>query len=304
MILILDFGSQYTQLIARRIREANVYCEIHPFNFPLKEIQKLEPEGIILAGGPASVDQESAPRMEEEILRLPVPFLGICYGMGIINLSAGGEAARAERREYGPAELTIDDNSDLFRGFTGADARVWMSHGDRMVSLPEGWSILAHSRNSPIAAFADNKRRLFGVQFHPEVVHTPRGKEILNNFLFFICRCEPTWTMGHFIETSVAKIRERVANGRVVCALSGGVDSTVVANLVRRAVGDRLICVFVNNGLLRRGEGAWYQALADGAPPPVSAEEGRDGVALLQQMWEHAGVTMGSAPVLRLVAQA
>ncbi len=262
MILVLDFGSQYTQLIARRIREANVYCEIHPFNLPFEEVQKLAPEGIILSGGPASVYQEGAPKIEERILRLPVPFLGICYGMGIINLSAGGEAARAEKREYGPAELTVDDDRDLFQGFTSEDAaRVWMSHGDRMVSLPEGWSILAHSRNSPIAAFADRQRRLFGVQFHPEVAHTPRGREILNNFLFRICRCEPTWTMGHFVESSVAKIRDQVADGRVVCALSGGVDSTVVATLVRRAIGDRLVCIFVNNGLLRRGEGEKVSSL-------------------------------------------
>ena len=255
MILVLDFGSQYTQLIARRIREANVYCEIHPFNFPLKKIRSLKPQGIILSGGPASVYQENAPKVEDRIFDLRVPFLGICYGMGIINRVAGGEVARAERREYGPADLTVDDGTDLFHGFPNSDSvRVWMSHGDRMSSLPEGWRILAHSHNSPIAAFADPERQLFGVQFHPEVAHTPRGKEILENFLFRICGCEPTWTMGHFAETSVAQIRKQVGQSRVICALSGGVDSSVVATLVHRAIGERLVCIFVNNGLLRHGE--------------------------------------------------
>lgn len=255
MILILDFGAQYTQLIARRIREAKVYCEIHPFNLALEKIQKLRPKGIILSGGPASVYQENAPKAEERIFSLRVPFLGICYGMGIINQAAGGEVARAQQREYGPAELVVDDDTDLFSGFTSKSAvRVWMSHGDRMTSIPKGWRILAHSDNSPIAAFANPERKLFGVQFHPEVAHTPRGKEILENFLFRICGCEPTWTMGHFVETSVEKIRSQVGNERVLCALSGGVDSSVVATLVYRAIGERLVCIFVNNGLLRQGE--------------------------------------------------
>ncbi|HXV83334.1 MAG TPA: glutamine-hydrolyzing GMP synthase [Candidatus Binatia bacterium] len=255
MILVLDFGSQYTQLIARRIREASVYCEIHPFNFPLEKIAALKPEGIILSGGPASVYQENAPKVNPEIFRLPVPFLGICYGMGIINLAWGGEVARAEQREYGPAELIIDNDADLLRGFGKKDSvRVWMSHGDKMASIPKGWHVLGHSGNSPIAAFADPARQLFGVQFHPEVAHTPRGKEILDNFVLGICGCRPTWTMAHFIETSVEKIREQVGEGRVLCALSGGVDSSVAATLVYRAIKERLICVFVNNGLLRQNE--------------------------------------------------
>ena len=255
MILILDFGSQYTQLIARRVREANVYCEIHPFNLPAEKIRALNPKGIILSGGPASVYQENAPRVENTIFDLSVPFLGICYGMCMINQAAGGEVARAERREYGSADLVIDDEADLFHGFPVSEpVRVWMSHGDRMTSLPRGWPILAHSDNSPIAAFANPERRLFGVQFHPEVVHTPRGKVILENFLFRICGCEPTWTMGHFVGSSVAKIRSQVGSGRVLCALSGGVDSSVAATLVHRAIGERLTCVFVDNGLLRQGE--------------------------------------------------
>ncbi len=256
MILILDFGSQYTQLIARRIREANVYCEIRPFNLALDKIRQIKPKGIILSGGPASVYQENAPRVENSLFSLPVPFLGICYGMCIMNRAAGGAVAQAEQREYGPADLVIDDDADLFHGFSvNEPVRVWMSHGDRMNSLPKGWRILAHSSNSPIAALVNPGRQLFGVQFHPEVVHTPRGKEILDNFLFRICGCEPTWTMGHFVEASIGKIRAQVGDQRVLCALSGGVDSSVVATLVHRAIGERLLCIFVNNGLLRQGEG-------------------------------------------------
>ena len=262
MILILDFGSQYTQLIARRVREANVYCEIHPFELSVENIRSFDPKGIILSGGPASVYQHDAPKVEARLFDFKIPFLGICYGMNMINQAAGGEVARAERREYGPADLVIDDDGDLFHGLPRNEAvRVWMSHGDKMNSVPKDWRILAHSQNSPIAAFANPERRLFGVQFHPEVVHTPRGKEILRNFLFRICDCEPTWTMGHFIETSIEKIRQQVGSGRVVCALSGGVDSTVVATLIHRAIGERLACIFVNNGLLRRGEGEHVSSL-------------------------------------------
>ncbi len=238
MILVLDFGSQYTQLIARRIRESKVYCEIRPFNLTLEKIQELKPEGIILSGGPASVYQENAPKVDEALFRLPVPFLGICYGMGVVNLAFGGEAGRADRREYGPADLIIDNNGDLFHGFSAHElARVWMSHGDKMTAFPKDWSVLAHSANSPIAAFADPTRRFFGVQFHPEVAHTPRGREILDNFVFRVCRCRPDWTMEHFIETSVKKIRDQVGT-----------------TLIHRAIKDRLICVFVNNGLLRKNE--------------------------------------------------
>jgi GMP synthase (glutamine-hydrolysing) len=255
MILVLDFGSQYTQLIARRIRESNVYCEIHPFSIGSDKIAELNPEGIILSGGPASVYHENAPKVKRELFDVPVPFLGICYGMGMINLAAGGEVARADHREYGPADLLIDSDADLFHGFKKNDpVRVWMSHGDKMTVVPSGWSRLAHSGNSPIAAFADPTRRFFGVQFHPEVAHTPRGREILDNFVFRICGCRPDWTMEHFIETSIQKIRDQVGEGRVLCALSGGVDSSVAATLVYRAIKDRLVCVFVNNGLLREYE--------------------------------------------------
>ncbi len=255
MILVLDFGSQYTQLIARRVRESKVYCEIHPFNIEPEKIRQLQPQGIILSGGPASVYQQDAPRVRQDIFEVPVPFLGICYGMGIVNLAFGGEAGRAERREYGPADLVVDDNTDLFYGFsTNELTRVWMSHGDKMTTLAEGWSVLAHSGNSPIAAFANPSRRYFGVQFHPEVVHTVRGRQILDNFVFRVCGCRQDWTMEHFIESSLRKIRDQVGAGRVLCALSGGVDSAVAATLVYRAIGERLVCVFVNNGLLRENE--------------------------------------------------
>jgi GMP synthase (glutamine-hydrolysing) len=254
MILVLDFGGQYTQLIARRVREAGVYCEIHPFNAGAEKIAQLKPDGLILSGGPASVYDRDAPRIDGALLD-GRPVLGICYGMGLLCLLDGGRVARADRREYGPAELSIDDDTDLFAGLgKGAAERVWMSHGDRMESMPRGYEAIAHSSNSPIAAFRDHARRRFGVQFHPEVAHTPRGTQILRNFLFHICGCKADWTMEGFVEREVAAIRDRVGEGRVICALSGGVDSTVTAALVKRAIGDRLVCVFVDNGLLRENE--------------------------------------------------
>jgi len=254
MILILDFGSQYTQLIARRVREAHVYCEIHPYSLPLERITALQPEGIILSGGPASVYEEGAPLPARQVADLDVPLLGICYGMNVLALLGGGQVGRAPRREYGPADLVIDDDRDLFAGFDRTAVPVWMSHGDKMEALPAGWQVLAHSTNSPLAACADPQRRRFGVQFHPEVVHTPRGKEVLANFLFRVCKAQADWTMENFVERETARIRARVGRAGVVCALSGGVDSTVTAALVHRAIGDQLTCVFVDNGVLRRDE--------------------------------------------------
>jgi GMP synthase (glutamine-hydrolysing) len=254
MILVLDFGSQYTQLIARRVREAGVYCEIHPFHVGAEKIASLDPAGLILSGGPASVYDADAPRIDAELLD-GRPVLGICYGMGLLTQIDGGRVARATRREYGPADLVVDDDSDLFAGLEGSGPkRVWMSHGDRMESLPRGYQIIGHSANSPIAAIRDQARRRFGLQFHPEVVHTPQGGQMLRNFLFRVCGCQADWTMEGFVEREVAAIRERVGEGRVICALSGGVDSTVTAALVQRAIGDRLVCVFVDNGLLRKNE--------------------------------------------------
>ncbi|HEX7410442.1 MAG TPA: glutamine-hydrolyzing GMP synthase [Candidatus Binatia bacterium] len=254
MILILDFGGQYTQLIARRVREARVYCEIHPYSLALDKIKAMQPEGIILSGGPASVYEDNAPLPDRGVTELGVPVLGICYGMGVLTLFAGGEVARAPRREYGRADLIVDDTRDLLAGLDSGATPVWMSHGDKMARMPRGWQVLAHSANSPIAAFADADRRLFGVQFHPEVAHTPRGKEVLANFLFRVCRATADWTMENFVERESARMRERVGGAGVVCGLSGGVDSTVTAALVHRAIGDQLTCIFVDNGVLRLDE--------------------------------------------------
>lgn len=255
MILILDFGSQYTQLIARRVREAKVYCEIHPYNIAADRMRQMRPEGIILSGGPASVYAEGAPMLDPRVLETPVPVLGICYGMNVLFQLAGGVVTKADRREFGSAQLVVDDASDLFAGFTpGAETRVWMSHGDKMEAMPRGWRVLGRSANSPFAACRDDSGRMYGLQFHPEVVHSERGREVLHNFLFRICRCEPNWTMEGFIERETKEIRERVGDRHVVCGLSGGIDSAVVALLMHRAVGKQLTCVFVDNGLLRKDE--------------------------------------------------
>ncbi|MFM7144178.1 MAG: glutamine-hydrolyzing GMP synthase, partial [Alphaproteobacteria bacterium] len=255
MILILDFGSQYTQLIARRIREANVYCEILPCTASVDEVAARKPAGIVLSGGPASVYVPGAPKLAQGITRLGVPVLGICYGMGILNTEAGADVARAERREYGRTQVSVLDASDLFLGFTeGGETTVWMSHGDRMESLPDGWTVLARSANAPIQAFRDPTRRLFGVQFHPEVVHSDRGVEMFANFLFEICKVKPDWTAASFVDSTIERLRQQAPEGRVLCGLSGGVDSTVAAALLHRALGPRLTCIFVDNGLLRAGD--------------------------------------------------
>jgi GMP synthase (glutamine-hydrolysing) len=257
VILILDFGSQYTQLIARRVRELHVYCEIHPFDVPLETIRRLAPEGVILSGGPASVYGEGAPRPARPVLDFlttrGLPVLGICYGMGILNQAFGGEVARAERKEFGPADIRIT-RVDPLLALGGVSTRVWMSHGDKMASIPEAFETLATSYNSPHAAFRHRELPIYGLQFHPEVTHTVEGREVLRNFVLRVCGARPDWTMESFVETWVPRIRERVGTRRVICALSGGVDSTVVAALIHRAIGDRLTCIFVDNGLLRVGE--------------------------------------------------
>ena len=257
-VLILDFGSQYTQLIARRVREQKVYSEILPCTVSMEQIRQFSPGGIILSGGPSSVLDDGAPLVSRELFDMDVPILGICYGMQLITHLLGGDVGKAERREYGSASLQIDDDSDLFSGFdTGEDnpIRVWMSHGDHIETPPDGFIPIAHTENSTVAAMRDESSRIFAVQFHPEVVHTPKGKEILENFLFKICGLRPLWTARSYIDMAVEQIRKQVGeDGRVLCALSGGVDSSVVAVLLHRAVGDRLTCVFVDNGLLRKGE--------------------------------------------------
>lgn len=261
-ILILDFGSQYTQLIARRIREAKVYCEIMPYNAGIERIKSFNPKGLILSGGPSSVYDQGAPLIKRDVLDLGVPVLGICYGMQLITYMLGGVVAKSQKREYGRAELVIDDAAGLFVGIGAeigaADPKprtiVWMSHGDRIEAMPEGFRSIAHTQNSPTAAMVDKAGRIFGVQFHPEVAHTPEGAAILQNFVYGVCGCKPTWTMASFIDYVVDEIKKTVGSKKVICALSGGVDSSVAAVLVNRAIASQLTCIFVNNGLLRKGE--------------------------------------------------
>lgn len=260
-ILILDFGSQYTQLIARRVRESHVYCEIHPFNMAIQEIRAFQPKGIILSGGPAGVYQKEAPLPDPLIFSLQVPILGICYGLQVMAHQLGGQVEKAARREYGPATIDIIHPGDLFKNIECTDVRVWMSHGDRVLTLPADFIVLANSDNSPIAAMGDFGRHFYGVQFHPEVVHTPCGKNLLENFLYRVCHCRSTWTMKSFVETSIQVIRERVGADQVICALSGGVDSSVVAALLHNAIGPQLHCIFVNNGMLRTGEAESVQTI-------------------------------------------
>jgi GMP synthase (glutamine-hydrolysing) len=263
LILILDFGGQYTQLIARRVREQNVYSEIHPFNLPLAKIRELAPRGIILSGGPASCYAADAPRVSGEVYDLGVPILGICYGTQLTALQFGGKVVAAERREYGRAMVKVTEPGELFHGFgVGEEIPVWMSHGDRVESLPAGFAVVGESANCPAAAVAAPERKFWGVQFHPEVVHTPRGTEILANFLFRICGAEPSWTMAGFAGEAIAAVTAKVgSSGRAVCGLSGGVDSSVAAALVLRAMGPRLTCIFVDTGLQRANEAAQVESL-------------------------------------------
>jgi GMP synthase (glutamine-hydrolysing) len=255
-ILILDFGSQYTQLIARRIREERVYSEIHPFSLPLDRIRAMKPAGIVLSGGPMSCYEPGAPTMSPEIFALGVPVLGICYGAQLTAKLLGGKVTGAERREYGRATVRVRESASVFGGIAAGDElAVWMSHGDHVEALPAGFVHTAESDNCPFAGFADAARGIHCVQFHPEVAHTPRGAEILGNFLFRVCKCKGDWSMASFVDEQVARIRAQVgADGRVICGLSGGVDSSVAAAIIHKAIGDRLTCIFVDNGLLRRGE--------------------------------------------------
>jgi GMP synthase (glutamine-hydrolysing) len=252
-IIVIDFGSQYSMLIARRIRECQVYCELVPHDTPWGKIAPLNPRGFILSGGPASVYDDEAPLAPTYIYEGHLPILGICYGMQVLTKQLGGKVAPGTQREYGHAVLYLgDEESPLFADLP-SPTPVWMSHGDRIEDMPPGFRSLAYTENSP-AAVMGNDDGVFGLQFHPEVVHTPYGKTILKNFAYRVCHCQGNWTMGNFINESLAKIRDQVGSGRIICALSGGVDSAVVATLVHRAVGDQLTCIFVNNGLLRRDE--------------------------------------------------
>jgi GMP synthase (glutamine-hydrolysing) len=253
-VLILDFGSQFTQLIARRIREERVYCEIHPPTRSMEWIEEYDPAGVILSGGPSSVYDEGVPTTDPQLLHSGIPVLGICYGMQLIAHLEGGQVQHG-RREYGRAELSVRQHQGLFAGFQpGEDTTVWCSHGDHVDEPPEGYEAVASTESLPLAAFRSTDRPIWGVQFHPEVAHTHRGDEILSNFLFEVCSCRPTWTAGAFIDDTVGRIRARVGEGTAICGLSGGVDSSVAAVLVHRAIGDRLTCIFVDHGLLRKHE--------------------------------------------------
>jgi GMP synthase (glutamine-hydrolysing) len=248
-ILILDFGSQYTQLIGRRIRESHVYSEIVPFHTPLDEIRERNPKGLVLSGGPSSVYDKDAPDCDPEIFNLGIPVLGICYGMFIIAKHLGGTVEPADDREYGSGSLQTSDTSVLLEGME----KVWMSHGDRILEPPPGFGVTATS-DQTIAAIESPDRGIFGLQFHPEVSHTDNGADLLHRFTFDICKCNGSWSLGSFLEAEVERIKQRVGNGRVLCAISGGVDSTVAASIVSRAVGDQLFCLFVDTGLLRKNE--------------------------------------------------
>lgn len=262
-ILILDFGSQLTQLIARRVRELNIYCEIKPFSTPLEDIKSYNAKGVILSGGPSSVSFEDSPKLDSEILDLGLPVLGICYGQQILVQTLGGKVETDEHREFGRTIITVNEASKLNAGTwsKGSEHRVWMSHGDKVTELPEGFHIVASSSGAPYAVIANEERKFYGVQFHPEVVHTPDGKELLQNFAVNICGCEQNWAMDNFIHDQVAKIRKQVGDKKVICAVSGGVDSTVTAALINEAIGDKLICIFIDHGLLRLDEAKKVEAM-------------------------------------------
>jgi GMP synthase (glutamine-hydrolysing) len=253
LILIIDFGSQYTQLITRRVREVNVYSEIHPHTISFEDVQKLKPKGIILSGGPMSVYDDSAPTIDPQIFSLKVPILGLCYGLQLICKNFGGTVEPAVNREYGKSILRVTDNTDILHGVEDASI-VWMSHGDYLTELPRGFKVVGESEHSPICAISNQSKRIYGLQFHPEVVHTEKGEKIIKNFLFDICKCKGDWTSLNFIDEQLHKIKSTVGSSKAICALSGGVDSTVAAVLVKKAIGENLTCIHLDNGLMRKNE--------------------------------------------------
>jgi GMP synthase (glutamine-hydrolysing) len=259
-ILVLDFGAQYAQLIARRVRDLGVYSELHPFNMSVAAIREMNPKGIILSGGPSSVYDADAPHPAPEIFELGIPIFGICYGLQVIAYNLGGEVDRSARREFGHADVIVDDAGDLFAGIAPPNSKgtfstpVFMSHGDALTKAPQGFEKIAHTSNSPICAIRDVAKKIYGVQFHPEVAHTAMGKEIIGNFLFKICGCSVDWDAEKIIEREKDEIRKRVGKKNVICALSGGVDSSVLAVLIHEAIGDQLYCIHINNGLMRKNE--------------------------------------------------
>lgn len=253
MILIIDFGSQFNQLIARRVRECKVFCNLAPPDIKIEEIRSLNPDGIILSGGPASIYDKNSPKMDSAVFDLNIPILGICYGMHFMINALGGKVHKAKKREYGFAELRIKDHNTIFRGIDNKTS-CWMSHGDSIEKLPKGFKTIANTENTPIASAVNNKKRFFSLQFHPEVAHTPKGKAMIRNFLFDVCKCRRTWTMKNFAKESIKDIKETVSNKKVILGLSGGVDSSVTALLIHQAIGKDLTCIFVDNGLLRKDE--------------------------------------------------
>lgn len=252
-VLVLDFGGQYNQLITRRIRELKVYSEMLPYNTPIAKIKEINPKGIVFSGGPASVYGENAPHCDPEIVNLGIPILGICYGMQLITYLLGGKVERADRREYGKAIMEADTNDKLFAGLN-KEQLCWMSHGDYITEVPPGFKSIGKTEHTPFAAFSNPEKNLYGVQFHPEVKHTANGQAMLKNFLFNVCECKADWTMGSFIEEEVEAIRKKVGNRKVICGLSGGIDSSVAAILVHKAIGDNLTCIFVDHGFMRKNE--------------------------------------------------
>jgi len=275
-IIVLDFGSQYNQLITRRIREFGVYSELHPHTITAAEIKEMNPKGIIFSGGPNSVYDEGAFRCDEEIFELGLPILGICYGMQLMTMHFGGKVEKAKNREYGKALLTLHNQNRLFEGTPGEQV-VWMSHGDLVTMSPPGFSVDGVNPSCPIAAMSDESRKLYAVQFHPEVRHSIYGNELLKNFVFKVCECEGNWSMENFIEIEMEKIRQQVGEKKVLCALSGGVDSSVVAVLIHKAIGDQLTCIFVDHGLLRKDEAEGVmKTLADGFHMNVIKVDAKD----------------------------
>ncbi|MBM7835640.1 glutamine-hydrolyzing GMP synthase [Clostridium sardiniense] len=254
LVLVVDFGGQYNQLIARRVRECGVYCEIIPYSYTIEKIKEKNPKGIIFTGGPNSVYGEGAPRVNEEVFNLGIPVLGICYGDQLMAHTLGGKVATAPVREYGKTEINLDNSSRLFKGIDSKDI-CWMSHTDYISEAPEGFKIIAHTEVCPVAAMENEERNLYGVQFHPEVEHTPFGQKMIQNFLHEICGLESLWTMASFAEDKIKEIKELVGDKKVLCALSGGVDSSVAAMIVHKAIGHNLTCIFVDHGLLRKDEG-------------------------------------------------
>ena len=253
MLAILDFGSQYSELIARRIREAEVYSEVLSYRTTAEQLRQLNPKGIILSGGPSSVYDEGAPVCDPDIWNLGIPVMGVCYGMQLMVNQLGGQVERAERREYGKAALLIDQPADLLKGASDASI-MWMSHGDSVASLPDGFEVLAHTENTPCAAIAHPTKHFYGVQFHPEVVHSTKGSLLIRNFVYDICKCEPTWTTEAFVEEAIREVRARVGDKKVLLALSGGVDSSTLAFLLHKAIGDQLTCMFIDQGFMRKRE--------------------------------------------------